>query len=197
MSDDFEDLNALFKEVRRATFAAKPQAKSKQAAPVANTPPRQLYLDPANWTRVTGVALIHAESQTLLGNFIEWQHRTQPDVRKLVRTEEIVAVTRTESVSGDWWLGVERRPEPKQSSHEKRTVFVHLHLRDLGVHSPACEVIACLVYGGIARVELAIDTMCAQEDGSPEQLLMLPAGTNVLEVMTLDCKLALRKELGI
>jgi hypothetical protein len=39
--------------------------------------------------------------------------------------------------------------------------------------------------------------MCAQEDGTPEQLLMLPAGTNVLEVMTLDCKLALRKELGI
>ena len=33
-----------------------------------------LYLDPKNWTRTRGIALMHAETQTLLGNFSEYIH---------------------------------------------------------------------------------------------------------------------------
>jgi hypothetical protein len=146
---------------------------------------------------VRGVALIHEETETLLGNFSEYTHNSVASCRKLVREDSLIPVSAAERVSGSWWLGADRRPEPKQVWHEQRPCIIHLHLDKLMVHSPICELTVHLSYGSIARVELTLDTTFAAEDGKQEQLLYLPAGTNVLEVMSLDCKLAVRKELGI
>ena len=75
--------------------------------------------------------------------------------------------------------------------------MLHLHLDELLVHAPACELEVHLSYGSIARVELLRATTFAQVLDAQEQLLILPAGTNVLPVMGADCKLNLRKGLGI
>ncbi len=165
---------------------AEPQAKETQA----------LFRDPDNWTRTRGIALVHEESNTVLGNFSEYLHKTVPGARRLVREESPISVSATERVDGSWWLGEDRKPEPPRPWHEKRIGFIHMHLSALGVHSPACEVLVFLSYGSMERVELAIDTQFAQEDGKNPELLMLAAGTNVLPCMSSDCKVKLMQELG-
>lgn len=192
-------LDSLWRSQRAAAFVEK---KAKAARAIKDTAQpdalatQVLFRNPENWTRTRGVALIHTETQTLLGNFSEYVHRTVPNCRKLLREQELITVSATEQVSGSWWLGGERKPEPQQVWHERREAVLHLHLDKLKVHSPGCAVIACLSYGGLARCELAADTTFAQEEGKQEQLLMLPAGTNILGEMSLDNKITLHTDLG-
>lgn len=153
------------------------------------------FSDPERWERKRGVALIHAETETLLGNFSEYVHRSVPGARKLIREEAPLLVSATERVSGSWWLGDSRKPEPRQAWHTQRNALIHLHLPSLGVHAPLVEVTAFLSYGGIARVELTSPTRFADDHG--QVLLDLPQGTNVLDAMSLDGKIALRGEVGL
>ena len=196
-------MDSLEQLVNEAVAAAKLDIKQKrlkqlkhaQEAPGAKDV-RQIYQNPDNWERTRGIALIHADTQTLLGNYSEYVHKTVPNCRRLVREANPISVSASETVEGSWWMDDNRRPEPQQEWHVRRPAIIHLHLKELGVHSPACEVIACLSYGGLTRVELATDTQLAQESGKQEQMLFLPAGTNVLGEMSMDCKIALRVELG-
>ncbi len=195
------DLDALFSEARAHATNERKAAQRKHERRLVEKPEKpdtlRLFADPENWERRRCVALIHEETETLLGNFAEYVHRTVLNCRKLVREDCIASVQAAGRVSGSWWLGAERKPEPKQVWHEQRTAIIHLHLDKLKLHAPICELVVHLSYGSIARVELALDTQLAGEDSEREQLVYLPAGTNVLEVMSLDCKLALRKDLGI
>jgi len=199
MQEESKGLLDLESLVKSASYRAKLDAKARGEAKLKE-PPKQrtevLFLDPENWERKRGIALIHRDTDTLLGNFSEYVHKSVAACRKLVREETPISVEATEYVEGMWWLGEDRRPEPKQVWHEQRTAFLHVYLDKLRVHSPACEVVARLSYGSLARVELAIDTQFAQVDGTSEQLLFLPQGTNVIEVMSRDCKVALMQELG-
>lgn len=189
-------LESLLAEARAAAKAAAPKAKrlSDPAQPKARED-HWLWANPANWEQTTGVALVHAETQTLLGNFTEYRHTTVPGARRLVREDRPIQVTCTETVSGTWWLGTERVVEPRRQWHEVRPAVLDLSLADLGLFSPAVEVRAHLSFGGIARVELAQATEFARPRGT--QLLHLPAGTNILPCMTFDDKLYLRRELGL
>ncbi len=189
--DDFEELDALYKSGRKALFAAKPKSAAKQAPPVESANAK--YLNPDNWTRKGGVALIHFETQSLLGNFSEYLHKD--GTRKLVREDSPISVSATEVVEGSWWLGEGRKPEPKQAWHEMKMAILHLHLGELGLHSPAVEVNVHLSYGSIARCELAVETTFAQTEGT-EMLVVFAAGTDVLQCMTRDCKVKLRMEVG-
>jgi len=163
-------------------------------AKATKVPAQSSLLSPEQWTRTRGVALVHRESSTLLGNFSEYTHPS--GARRLIREDSLLSVSATEYVEGSWWLGEGRVPEERRPWHEQRPAILHLFLPELGVHAPACEVTAHLSYGAIARVELVLDTRFAQTTGR-EQFLDLPAGTNILEVMSLDSKLALRKEIGL
>ncbi len=197
---DLLELDDIWREARahiQVERKAKAAAVLRKTAEPEKASTQALFADPKNWTRKGGVALIHEETETLLGNFSEYVHNSVTGCRKLVREESLLSVSSTERVSGSWWLARERRPEPRQEWHEQRPAIIHLHLDKLHVHSPICELVVHLSYGSIARVELALDTTFAAEDGHGEQLLYLPQGTNVLEVMALDSKLAVRKELGI
>lgn len=189
---DFDELSQLFSEARRANTAIPTKAAKK----VEPHDPRRLFTAPENWKRTRGIALIHEETNSVLGNFSEYVHVKVVGARKLIREEAPISVSATERVSGSWWLGAERTPEPHRPWHEQKAAIIHLVLGELKVHSPATEVIVHLAYGAVARVELAVDTRLAQTEGG-EQLLDLPEGMNVLEVMSLDCKLALRKEIGL
>lgn len=193
------ELEALFST---AIAGARARVKSERTAIIRKTSEpatkdtQALFRDPENWTRTRGVALVHEETQTVLGNFSEYIHKTVPGARRLVREASPISVSATERVDGSWWLGEDRKPEPPRPWHEKRIGFIHMHLDKLGVHSPACEVLVYLAYGSLGRVELAIDTQFAQEDGNNPELLMLAAGTNVLPCMSSDCKTGLLQDLG-
>ncbi len=196
-------MDELEQLVNEAVAAAKLERKQKELRRLKHSAEnpgapdiKQLYQNPDNWERTRGIALIHADTQTLLGNYSEYVHRTVPNCRRLVREETPITVVASETVEGSWWLDDTRRPEPQQEWHVRRPAIVHLHFPLLAVHSPACEVIACLSYGGLTRVELVEDTQFAQEDGKKEQHLWLPKGTNVIGEMSLDCKIALRVALG-
>lgn len=199
-SEDLSSLDELFSSaaahIRNEREATK-RKKERRLIDHEAVSQKALYADPANWQRTRGIALIHAETETLLGNFSEYVHCSVADCRKLVREEGFIVVSAQERVSGSWWLPAERRPEPKQVWHVTREAILHVHLPDLQVHAPACSLRVFLSYGDIARIELAADTQFAGEDGTPQQMLYFPAGTNIMEVMSRDCKIALRAELAV
>ena len=188
-------LDDLFREAKAHILVEK-KAKDAKALKVQGDT-SALYNNPDNWERKRGIALVHEETETLLGNFSEYVHRSVRNCRRLVREANPIAIQATERVSGSWWVGGEKVPEVRQIWHERREVVLHLHLDELLVHAPACELEVHLSYGSIARVELLRATTFAQVLDAQEQLLILPAGTNVLPVMGADCKLNLRKGLGI
>lgn len=186
------ELDELWNEVRKEKHKQKKNAVTQVES---TEPPRTLYTDPANWTRTRGVALIHAESETLLGNFSEYVHRSVAGCRRLVRESEPISVEATESISGYWTSRTGQQPLMREAWHEKRNATLYLELDALGVQAADCRLVVHLSHGGIARVELAEAARLCGIAG--EQLLFLPAGVNVLDTMSYACKVALRKELGL
>lgn len=205
MSDTPEpiSLDELFAAARKsyreqqakATKAHERRAiKDTETAPIT---PQALFLDPANWERKRGVALIHTPSETVLGNFSEYVHKSVVNCRKLVREASPISVSATERVSGDWWLGQHRVTEKPPMWRYAREAILHLHLSELKLHAPAASVKAFIAYGGIERVELAADTMLAPEGETESSLVFLPAGVDILPVMSRDCKISLRETLAL
>ena len=84
MTIELDDLWREAKQVIRATAAAK--LKAKADAPPLD--PRAIYTNPDNWERTRGIALIHADTETLLGSFDEWTHRKIVNCRRLVRATQ-------------------------------------------------------------------------------------------------------------
>jgi len=195
---DIESLDELFSiaktQLRAARAAEDAELKKPRRIKPKDTlpPPDQLFLDPKNWTLTRTVALLHKETQTVLGTFSELVHNTVEGARRLVRVDSPSSVEGTEEVSGDWWLGKHREIASPQSWHSTQTVVMDLRLAKLGVYTMLCELDVRLTQGAIARVELAAPT---QFVGADEELLWLPAGTNILEVMDQDTKIALRVEM--
>jgi hypothetical protein len=197
LNDPLED---LFTE---AQFAAANGKKVRKAA----DPAKKNHLDAAaksmhdlfalseNWTRTKGIALIHKESETLLGNFSEYLHNTVKGARKLVREESPISVSASEYVEGSWWLGADVVLKPREEWREKRRAMVKIHLPSLGLFAPLVEIEAHIAFGGIHRIELVEETQFAAETG--KILVTLPAGVNVLEELSWDAKVGIKKELGL
>lgn len=190
-----DPLEQLFTEVQLLATPKK-SAKPKDPAQRNAAEIRALFLKPENWERTRGVALVHAETDTLLGNFSEYVHRSVPNTRKLLRESSPITIHRVEKVSGSWWLA-ERRPyvDASMQWNTQREAVVAVQLPELGVAHPLCELTVGLYLGGITRVELSADTQFAGPGG--KELLFLPKGTNILECMSTDSKIALRLELGL
>jgi len=172
------ELDELFTEAKAAYSKLQPR------------PSLGKYKDPNNWTRTRGIALIHKESQTLLGNFGEFLHNTEEGCRKLVREELPGQVLATEEVSGDWWLAEPIEPEPKPP--EPITQFkatIHVLLSGLHLHAPACHVVATLnPQGYMTHIRLALHTKFAQFDPRQPKLVFFPAGTELRKEMARSCK---------
>jgi len=187
---DLIDLDDLWTDVL-VQAAPKPQAKAVSEDPGAR------YTKAENWQRTRCIALIHAETQTLLGNFSEYLHRTVAGCRKLCRESLDMPATAVELVSGSWWIDPCHRPEPVHTWHTSQEIFCHVYLRELQVHAPAVALTVFKSYGSIARVELAQPTRFAQwhEGGaSGETILDLPQGTNVWEVLSRDTRIRIQEE---
>jgi len=188
MQDD-SDLEALWQVVKPLT---KTELRSRRAKfEAAEDASRAIYTNPANWQRVRGIALIHAETQTCLGNFAEYIHLRVENCRKLIREEAPLDVDGVEYVSGTWWLPREIKPQQRQVWHDTRELNLHVYLPQLVAHSPDTELVVYFAYHQLARVELAEDTTFAQwyDGGATQQFLLdLPAGTNIVEILSPACK---------
>lgn len=161
---------------------------------------KERFTLPQNWERTRVIALIHEETETFLGQFAEFVHKLTPGCRRLVRVTEPTAVGEFEHVSGAHWLNpapmISRAADTAEVAEEQREAIVDLHLPELdNVFSPTVEVSVHLLWGGIHRVELVNDTYFYSKDRRVH--LCLPAGLDVLEGMSLDCKLKLREWLGL
>lgn len=177
--EDLSSLDELFKEAKlalRGKIAA--EAKRRAAAPDAAPDPHAIWRNPANWTRTRGIALIHADTQTLLGNFTEYKHRTHPDARRLVREESTLPVEATEYVSGDWWMIPQKIPKPKRLWKESKLLTLPwINLTHLGVTASNINVFAKFGEGSLERVDLAQATIL----GGGGVLMTLPEGTDILQ----------------
>jgi hypothetical protein len=152
-------------------------------------PATRSFNDPANWLRKRGIALVQADTDSLLGIYTEYVHRSEPGARRLVREDNPPPVSATERIDSSWWWP-ETIPaaEPSQT---RREVILPLELVG-GWTCPLVEVAAVLVQGGIVRVELLTTTVFAKGD----EILELAAGTNVLPAMTREAKIALFEEIS-
>ena len=197
---ELDSLDELYRQARiavRAEEAAKRAAKKKGLTVEANEDKIGLYKNPANWKATRGIALIHAGTETLLGNFTEYRHRTDQSARKLVREATMMPVqAAVEYVSGDWWLLPTDTVKPKRAWQTRLEAKLMISLFSLSVYAPEVPVIASFGVGQLDRVELVHETLFAQTPGTPEQMMYLPAGTNILPLMSQESIRVLKLQLN-
>ena len=174
---DTLSLDDLFKEAKAAMRSVtKRKEKAKADAPLPDPDTIGLFRNPANWVRTRGIALVHADTQTLLGNFTEYCHRTELDARRLVREADPLPVEATEYVNGDWWMTPEEAPKPKRMWKTSKLLTVpYVNLSHLGVHARGVCVYAVFGEGSLDRVDLATETIF----GGGSVLMKLPAGVDI------------------
>lgn len=187
-------LDELFREARAAAKVERTEAFKKQEAaarrridPVSAVPePLGIFADPDNWRQTRGVTLIHGPTQTLLGNFWELRHKTVPDARRLVRSEEPIPVTTLETVD----FGVVQL-DPMIPAHQALSErFVTLDVQLATPAVSAARVLLRVEYyeQWTARVVLVEPTTFAEAG----EILSLPAGIDILPGMTRECKRAVK-----
>lgn len=191
--DSLDDLSLdeLFQQAKRSLAGQKKQraATKTPAAPAEETAAQRLYSNPDNWIRTRGIALIEEETETLLGNFSEYLHKSVPGTRRLVREVEPISVEAVEYIKG-WIPGDERIEAPLNTKPILVTAYLQLEL--FGLAGVRAAVLVYLQYGSIVRVELS-ESVNFSTPG--EELFCLPAGTNVFEVLTPTSLKALYLEL--
>jgi hypothetical protein len=211
---DFTDLDALLTKAM-----ARQTPKKERRRPEAQLTVEELaeaerkvlarWRSPENWERTRNVVLIHVsddgEQETLLGNFVEYKHKLSVGIcRRLVRDLTPAAVGEIEHVKGNNWLGQRmdleelRKDKLAERAEETREAIVDLHLPELDhVFSPAVMVVVQLLWGGISQGRAdGRDAVLLSKDHS-RCSSSCPAGMDVLEGMSLDCKLKLREWLGL
>ncbi len=189
-----QDLDTLFSQAISQERAARARKAAKPPAPVPATVKN--LNDPEFWVHSRNVAVLHAETETLIGNFSEQLHTSLPGVKRLLRLDTPASISGTEYVSGNWWLEGTLITKRK-SDFIPQNLVLDLHLDTLGLVSAAARIVAYISPdGGISRVDLSAETQFTSEhDGAA--FTFLPANTNILPVLSHPCKLALRKELSL
>lgn len=180
---DLSSLDDLFEEAQTAAALSAP-AKKRGKADAAESSPSTLYSDPANWLPKRKLGLIHRETQTYLGTFQEWLHRSVADARKLVRIEELGLVEGTEEVSGPAYQHYEVLNQPVT---DRIKLLITAELAFPRVTAIDAQVIVFCCSGGYNRVELALRTAFT-EDSESNEIFELPAGTNILPQLTHSTK---------
>jgi hypothetical protein len=190
MTQDLDSLSldALFKEARAALHKQRTSTQ-KTTAPKEEAPSAPAFSNLANWTKTRGVALIHQETLTVIGNFTEYTHKTLPGARRLVRETELLPVTTVEYVTGVWG-----NPEPVAPTTSPRLwktdapATLDIVLQTLRVSAPCVSVEAHFGEGILERVTLAYDTQfCAAPSvGTPSFFLLLTAGTDIFPELSVN-----------
>lgn len=187
ISDDLSDLENLYTQA----LLLKPTAKSARTVARA-APPAPLFQFPERWVRERAIALIHGPTGTLLGNFALYHHDTVLTAKRYVREDTLTVVSGCEFVEGTWWLDLPEPPRDKGHWQEVRSLTTQAILPSLHLSSPAALLNVRLYLGSISRIELAADTEFAGDDG--HTLVILPADTDVRQLLSRECKIAIRQE---
>lgn len=154
---------------------------------------RELYTLPENWEARRGIALIDKGTKTFIGNFREYVHRTIPSTRKLLREHQPIAIDATEELDG--YFGEHFATKHYGISWEREVEAVaDLWMDELMVGCPAVRLLIKLRLGALVRVELQADTQFASVNGAA--LLRLPAGTDVLDQISVDSRTGVRRQVS-
>lgn len=193
------DLDDLFLDAQLAQALKNPKAKKgadpslRNALDAEAKRMKDLYALPDNWERTRGVALIDKGTQTLLGNFSEYRHRTVPKTRKLLREHTPISIDATEVVEG--YLGADVEFRLKGQTWEREVdLKADIWMDELMVGAPEIKLLIKLRLGVIIRIELLQDTQFANHSG--QTLLLLPAGTNIAEQLSADTRRFIRRQTG-
>lgn len=194
-----DSLDDLFLEAQLAQAAKNPKQRRvaepslRQSLDAATKKMKDLYALPENWEAARGIALIDKDTQTLIGNFREYVHKEVKRTRKLVREHTPISIDATEVVNG--YLGADVEWRIKDQSWERELeVQCDVWLDELMLGCPAVELIVKIRLGALVRVEVKHDTQFASVSGAT--LLQLPAGTNIMEQMSIDSKTHLRRQVN-
>lgn len=196
-SDSLDDLfdDAMLTQAaknRKIPKAADPSMRN--ALDAAAKKMKELYTLPENWEAGRGLALIDKGTQTLVGNFREYTHRSISRTRKLIREHGPIAIDSTEVVEGYLGEQIEMRLRG-QTWEVEHEATADLWLDELMVGAPAVQVRVKTRLGAVVRVDLAADVQFASVSGGT--LFKLPAGTDILSHLSIDSKSAVRKAAGI
>lgn len=165
----------------------------REALDAAAKKMRELYTLPDNWERTRGIALIDKGTQTLVGNFSEYTHKSLRNTRRLVREHTPISIDATELVEG--YLGAEFQMRHSGISWEREVeVQIDIWMDELMLGAPKVELIVKLHLGALLRCELKHNSQFASVNGA--QILQLPAGTNILEQLSTDSKTHLRRQVS-
>lgn len=192
-----DPLEALYTEVQMKSAHKKKARRNPSvhaSAEAANKRFKELYSNPENWTRKRGVALVDLESGTLIGNFSEYLHNTDPHSRKLLREHQPISVEATELINGYLGADVESRIRVTAWDHEHR-LTISVQLDELMVEAPEVDLKVFTRFGGIVRAELVKETQFASASGNV--LLRFVPATNIWEACSTDTKIRIRKELPL
>lgn len=191
------ELDELHKTAMAAFHAQRRATPAKQAKPSATAPETSdKYSNPANWVAGHAITLLHADTDSLLGVFVEWLHVSDKSARRLLPPAGPVSPSRTERISSGWLPSAVPAGElaRRAPEHQRITVISPVALEGLGVHSPLCELAIVLQDSYLLRVETLYPEEFGQLPGRPDQLLHLPARVNILPLLSLESKIALRAE---
>lgn len=174
-------LDDLYREAK-AAMRSELAKLAKAPAPAKDPSSEGVYANPANWVRGQVICLLHKETQSLLGYFVEWKHKTVPDARRLVREADLKAPAspcQIEYISGSW-------PTPASALSARKLPWkidlpcvASIHLLDFGLEALDVPMDFCFGEGSLDRVELVVTTTFR----SPGQYLTLPPGTDILPRM--------------
>lgn len=191
-------LDALFANVEKEIAKTKREKAAAKAAKPSKPKLPPGYTDIANWRPERAVALVHKREEvlTFLGNFREYFYDHLPGARQLRRilADDACVPDAVQIVEGEWWL----KPQGEELARPQRWVTEHplnlgITLKECDLHCADVPVIVHLYHQGIARVVLAEEVRftCPTRN----TFLILPKGLDVLEGMSLESKLDLRRQL--
>jgi len=180
---DLLDLDALFKEARTALRGQKAEVlkrKEKAKASEDDAPPdtEGIYRNPANWVKGRGIALLHKTTECLLGNFVEYTHKTVRDARRLVREDNPPPVQAVEYIDLD--LTMTNGARPVRRAWKETVVsrgYFYLTSFQTAIET---DVFARFGEGDLVSLELADDLKFKVAGG----FVQFPAGTNILPELT-------------
>lgn len=192
-------LDDAMEQVRRKKTSRMLALPTKPREVILRESFQSTFAKPENWREHRTIALVHRAEDgelTLLGAFKEFLHRRLP-ARKLVRIEAPSACEGEEIVSGPEWFG---GPGPVQTIEnpeglETREVSIDISLRDLDAIGRAVRLTVSLIKGLVDCAKLAEPTQfsCIQT----RTVIFMPAGLKILDGMTLESKMTLRRALEL
>lgn len=194
-----DSLDDLFYDAQMAQAMRNPKQKRvadpsvKNALDAAAKKMRELYTLPENWEAKRGIALIDKGTQTLVGNFREYIHRSLPNTRKLIREHLPISIDATEIVEGYMGEAFEARYRGLTWEREV-SVCIDIWMDDLMIGCPRVDLNVKTRLGALLRVDLIKDTMFASHSGNTH--LQLPSGTNILEQLSTDTRTHLRRQIS-